>query len=125
MEQLNWDKYSPLYPHEFDSPDEVGSHKNMKPSFMQKLKEARDISSTPFIINSGHRTREHNRRVGGKADSSHLDGFACDIACSNSRQRAIILSSVIRAGFNRIGIGDTFIHVDNDPSKPKNVFWMY
>ncbi len=125
MEELKWDEYAPLYPHEFDSPDELGSHKNMKPSFMRKLKQARDFAGTPFTINSGHRTTSHNKKVGGKIDSSHLDGLAGDISCSNSRQRALILSSVIRAGFNRIGIGKTFIHVDNDPSKPKDVFWMY
>ena len=125
MEALNWDEYVPLYPHEFDSPDEPGSHKNMKPAFMRKLKEARTLANTPFIFNSGHRSREHNRKVGGKPDSSHLDGWAADIACANSRQRAVILSALIRAGFHRIGIGATFIHVDLDPKKPKQVFWLY
>jgi zinc D-Ala-D-Ala carboxypeptidase len=125
MENLNWSEYAPLYPHEFDSPDEVGSHKNMKPSFMRKLKKARDYAGVPFGINSGHRTPKNNKKVGGKKDSSHLDGWAGDISCTSSRQRAKIIPALIRAGFNRIGIGKTFIHVDNDPKKPKDVFWMY
>lgn len=125
MEDLKWNEYAPLYSHEFDSPDEVGSHKHMKPSFMRKLKQARDFAGIPFIVNSGHRTKKHNKKVKGKADSSHLEGWAGDIACSSSRHRALILTAVIKAGFNRIGIGNGFIHVDNDPSKPKDVFWMY
>ena len=35
------------------------------------------------------------------------------------------MSSLIRAGFKRIGIGSTFIHVDLDLDKPQNVFWLY
>jgi hypothetical protein len=31
----------------------------------------------------------------------------------------------MEAGFNRIGIAPTFIHVDNDPSKPEDVIWLY
>jgi hypothetical protein len=31
----------------------------------------------------------------------------------------------MEAGFNRIGISSTFIHVDNDPSKPEDVIWLY
>jgi hypothetical protein len=31
----------------------------------------------------------------------------------------------MKAGFNRIGIADTFIHVDNDPGKAENVIWTY
>jgi hypothetical protein len=28
-------------------------------------------------------------------------------------------------GFNRIGVANTFIHVDNDPSLPEDVIWTY
>ena len=57
--------------------------------------------------------------------SSHLLGYAADIACTNSVLRHKILTSLIKVGFNRIGIADTFIHVDNDPGKPENVIWTY
>jgi hypothetical protein len=36
-----------------------------------------------------------------------------------------IVGSLLEAGFNRIGIADTFIHVDNDPTKPEEVMWKY
>jgi hypothetical protein len=31
----------------------------------------------------------------------------------------------MEAGFNRLGIAKTFIHVDNDPGKPEDTVWLY
>ena len=111
---------------EFDSPDEPGSGEQyMDEEFLQMLDNARHYAGVPFKINSGYRTRAHNRKVGGVADSSHMRGFAADIACTESRQRAYILGGLFEAGFNRIGIGQTFIHADNNPEKPEDVIWHY
>jgi hypothetical protein len=32
---------------------------------------------------------------------------------------------LFEAGFNRIGIHEHFIHVDDDPSKDADVVWLY
>ena len=125
MTDKDWEQFAPLYRYEFDSPDEEGSGNKMKPSFIQKLKEARDLAAVPFIINSGYRSKAHNRKVGGVESSSHLEGWAADIACTNSRHRAKILNAAIQVGFNRIGIANSFIHLDIDPNKPREVFWLY
>ena len=109
---------------EFDSPDEPGSGKKMKDSFMQMLERARTYANTPFIINSGYRTKEHNARVGGSKTSSHLYGFAADIACTDPIKREKIIFGLIHAGFQRLGIAKTFIHVDNDPKKNPAI-WVY
>ena len=119
------DQFAPLYPDEFESPDIPGSGDMMDYRFMQKLYEARKIADIPFIINSGWRSKEHNAKVGGKKDSSHRIGRAADIACGNSRHRGIILAALRMAGFNRIGIANTFIHVDDDPDKDAHVTWLY
>jgi hypothetical protein len=110
---------------EFDSPDEPGSGELMDEEFLQMLDAARHFAGVPFKINSGYRTRSHNRKVGGTKNSSHMVGMAADIACVESRQRAYIIGGLIEAGFNRIGIGQTFIHADNDPEKPEDVIWHY
>ena len=110
---------------EFDSPDFKGSGINMDGDFLTILDNARDIAQIPFKINSGYRTKERNELVKGKPNSSHLIGKAADISCEGSRERWIILNSLIKAGFNRIGIADTFIHVDSDESKSQNVIWKY
>lgn len=110
---------------EFDSPDLPNSGLNMDNDFLQMLDMAREIANIPFKINSGYRTKEHNKKVGGKSDSSHLVGKAVDIAYSNSRDRWIIITALQEAGFNRLGIAKTFVHVDNDQTKAPNVIWTY
>ena len=110
---------------EFDSPDLVGSGEEMKANFLTKLQTARTMAGYPFTINSGYRTKEHNKKVGGTPNSSHLKGLACDIAISNSSERSTILLALLATGFTRVGIGSNFIHVDLDLSKPQHVIWTY
>jgi hypothetical protein len=100
--------------HEFDSPDAIGSGEQMMDEvFLEMLDKARHLAGIPFHINSGYRSPDHNRKVGA------------DIHCVDSRSRAYILGGLIDAGFNRIGIASTFIHVDDDPSKDADVVWLY
>ena len=110
---------------EFDSPDLPNSGLNMDNDFLQMLDIARQIADIPFKINSGYRTKEHNKKVGGKSDSSHLLGKAVDISYSNSRDRWIIITALQEAGFNRLGIAKTFVHTDSDQTKSPNVIWTY
>jgi len=116
----NYFKYN-----EFDSPDSPDSGNNMQPSFLRMLNHARQIAGIPFKINSGFRTKEHNAKVGGTENSSHLRGYAADIHCTSSTYRYEIISALLQAGFNRIGVAKTFIHVDNDPIKTQKVIWTY
>ncbi len=115
---------------EFDSPDLEKSGTNMDVSFLAKLENAREKAGIPFKINSGFRTEEHNEKVGGKQKtdsskgSSHLYGYAADIAAKSGVERWKIVKSLIDSGFSRIGIAKTFIHVDSDPDKPSAV-WSY
>ena len=123
---VNWQdsmKYFKLS--EFDSPDLVGSGEAMDMEFLSRLDQARSLCDIPFRITSGYRSEAHNRKVGGVSNSSHLKGLAADIACTNSAARHIIVSALLKVGLNRIGIADTFIHVDRDSSKPANVIWIY
>tara|TARA_R100001015_G_C4536143_1_gene101247 strand:- start:154 stop:510 length:357 start_codon:yes stop_codon:yes gene_type:complete len=110
---------------EFDSPDFPGSGSRMDDSFLFMLDTARQTAGIPFRINSGYRTPKHNKKVGGAENSSHLRGFAADIHAVSSAERFSILSALIQVGFNRIGVSNTFIHVDNDPIKTQNVIWTY
>lgn len=110
---------------EFDSPDLAGSGERMDKDFLKKLDEARHKAGVSFSINSGYRTHNHNKQVGGKADSSHTKGLAVDIHAATSRKRYLILQALIEVGFHRIGIANNFIHVDDDKQKPKQVTWLY
>ena len=110
---------------EFDSPDVKGSGEKMNKCFLEMLDNARDIAGIPFSINSGYRTLEQNSKVGGVNSSSHTKGLAVDIACKDSRGRFLIVSALKEAGFTRIGISDSFIHVDSDSDKAQDVIWTY
>ena len=99
--------------------------KNMDVDFLAKLDKAREYADLPFIINSAYRSPEHNAKVGGKPGSSHLKGLAVDISAKDSRTRFLILDALFAVGFTRIGIADSFIHVDSDIDKSQNVIWTY
>lgn len=110
---------------EFDSPDYPGSgDKFMDREFLYCLDEARDIAGIQFKINSGYRTPDHNRKVGGGTASSHLIGRAADIHCTHTNKRLKIIEALSMVGFQRLGISKTFIHVDNDDQKP-HAIWLY
>jgi len=115
---------------EFDSPDVVGSGEAMDMDFLSRVDQARSIAQIPFKITSGFRTQQYNedllaRGYKASANSSHLKGLAVDIACNDSSSRHKVITALMKAGLNRIGIADTFIHVDADTSKPANVIWTY
>ena len=93
--------------------------------FLHKLNFARSMAGIPFIVNSGYRCKAHNEAVGSLPTSSHRFGLAADLRCRTSRERYIILKALMAAGFNRIGIGKTFIHVDADEKKDQEVIWLY
>lgn len=95
----------------------------MNPDFLEKLKYARLLSDTPYKLTSAFRCPEHNLDVGGLEDSSHMYGLAVDIRTPNARVRFRVLYGLIKAGFTRIGIYETFIHVDDDTRKPPEVAW--
>ena len=115
---------------EFNSPDQENSGVNMDHTFLRMLDKAREIAGISFKINSGYRSETHNLKVGGvprsetNRGSSHLYGFAADISCTNSNHREIIVRSLIQAGFTRLGVAKSFIHVDNDPNKV-DALWLY
>lgn len=88
------------------------SDADMDNGFLELLEKAYRIY--PFHINSAYRTplweKKHNRA----GTSAHCKGRAVDIATPDSRTRWMVLNALLLAGFTRLGIGKTFIHVDND-----------
>jgi len=97
----------------------------MSKDLLKKLDLAREFSNTSFKITSSWRSKEHNSKVNGSINSSHLKGLAIDIYCVDSVKRFHILDGLMLAGFTRIGIAKNFIHADVDESKPQDVIWTY
>lgn len=110
---------------EFDSKDQPGSGASqMDPQFLAMLDEARGIAGIPFVITSGYRSATHNAKIGGSPTSSHLTGHAADIAFFSNKEALTIIQAAFKAGFRRIGLADTFVHLDNDPTK-QEAYWGY
>jgi uncharacterized protein YcbK (DUF882 family) len=93
--------------------------------FLERLDRARDISGVPYIINSGYRCEVHNSNV-GSTSRNHTSGKAADIKAINSYERMKIIYGLIMAGFTRIGVAKTFIHVDSmKDGVPVTACWFY
>lgn len=96
----------------------------MDKDFLAKLDKAREYAKMPFVINSAYRSPEHPESIKNPS-SSHIKGLAVDIRANDSRTRYKVLEALMSVGFNRIGIADTFIHVDDDKDKSSDVIWTY
>jgi len=99
-------------------------NKPVNAMLLWRLNNLRASYGHPVYISSAWRCAAQNARVGGVPDSAHTTGLAADLVCTASHARYLMMFSTLGL-FNRIGIGDTFIHVDIDDTKPREVFWLY
>lgn len=85
------------------------------PTALDYLQAARNLAGKPFIINSGHRSVEHNKAVGGRPNSAHLQ-IAFDISFNSTNGQThdhyYLQDWLSYVGFNRFGLYETFIHAD-------------
>ena len=99
------------------SPEELACRGTGKllivPEAMDKLQALRDRLGKPMIINSGYRSPEHNRAVGGATGSKHMQGIAFDVRMDNHDPDAYI-AAALAVGFKGIGTypKQNFVHVD-------------
>jgi uncharacterized protein YcbK (DUF882 family) len=97
---------------------------NMDEEFLQRLDQARAFADIPFIINSAYRSPNHPLSIKNPS-SSHIKGLAVDIKATDNATRFKIIDALLFVGFKRIGISDTFIHVDMDYGKRQEIIWTY
>lgn len=98
---------------------------DMDAHFLAKIDLLRDRLGEPLVINSGFRCEKQNAKVSGSEHSAHMTGHAADISCVNSMMRFRLLREAIMLNFMRIGVADSFIHLDDDLTKPQAVTWIY
>jgi uncharacterized protein YcbK (DUF882 family) len=130
MKENDWNNNWFFRISEFDSPDAPGSGINMDYEFMAALNTLRLLIGQPLHVTSGYRTEKYNESLINQGypavnDSAHTKGLACDIACNESSIRYKILENASLCGFKRIGISESFIHLDMDTSRAQEVLWVY
>ena len=92
---------------------------------LDALDLARDLANVPFKINSGPRCRAYCETKGFSLTSEHIDGEGADVHCPDSATRNRILRGALEAGFNRVGIGETFVHLGVSDTHTQDVVWTY
>lgn len=97
----------------------------MDSAFMELLDRIREKAGIPLVLNSAFRSRSYEQMKGRSGNSAHTRGLAVDIRCRSYDNRYKIIKAAIECGINRIGIGKTFIHLDNDTSLTQGVIWDY
>ena len=77
------------------------------------LDTLRDKIGEPIYINSGYRTPEHNKAIGGSTLSYHMYGMAADIRADKHtpKQLYTILDEMLK-GWGGLEEHKTFLHVD-------------
>ncbi|MBP3958327.1 DUF882 domain-containing protein [Gemmata sp. G18] len=126
------------YPHFRDVPAEIWRWPDFTPAeiackgtqaimidfdALDRLQDARTRAGKPFIINSGYRSEQYNRRIGGAPHSMHLHGRAFDISlCSRSGRMLFtkqeLLSVLKSAGFTGFGVHyNSFVHADTGTAR--------
>ena len=96
----------------------------MQRNFLNKLGFATLIADIDFVIVSGYRCEDYNKKFGkGK---NHTEGCSAHIACNDDWKRGVILGALIKAGFRRIGMGERFIHVDSldETGEAQRAIWF-
>lgn len=119
--------YKPIYFNEQEFQACVPSCKQeqVNEASLARLDMCRSLAETPFVLSSAYRSKSYELSKGRSGKGAHTEGRAFDIRCNNSAIRMRIVASALEVGFTRIGIGKTFIHLDDSPNLTSNVIWLY
>ena len=72
----------------------------VSPLLLELLNRARGLAEVPFVVTSGYRCEEWNKKVGGVGESSHTKGLAVDIGVTGSSARFAILQALLTVGIS-------------------------
>lgn len=95
---------------EIDNVPSAEQRSNLVALIVNVLQPLRTLYNQPMKINSGYRSTELNKAVGGAPTSQHAKGQAADIACSNP-QLLLDLMRLNNIEFDQVGLYENFIHI--------------
>ena len=88
---------------------------------LKKKKKIKNKNEEPIVINSGYRSPQVNKAVGGAANSNHLTGCAVDIRCLGIEQAlryAVILLDIADEG--REAFDELLLE-----RSPRGTYWLH
>jgi len=105
---------------EFDSKDGAEMPFDVKVNVIElidNLNVLRQELGSPLFVNSGYRSPEHNKSIGGSLNSQHLTGKAADIRSNEYTPKQIKekIEELIKVGKMKQGglsAYNTFVHYD-------------
>ena len=105
---------------EFDSKDGAEMPSDVKMNVIElidNLNVLRQELGSPLYVNSGYRSPEHNKNIGGSLNSQHLTGKAADIRSNEYTPKQIKekIKELIKIGKMKQGglsAYNTFVHYD-------------
>ena len=103
-----------------DAPEAI--RRNIECLCTRLLDPIREAVGRPILVNSGYRSPEHNRRVGGSPTSDHMRGLAADIhiaGLSGEEQKKLILPAITqwRLSFDQLIVYPRFVHISYRPGE--------
>jgi|TARA_R100000655_G_scaffold35790_1_gene69574 uncharacterized protein YcbK (DUF882 family) len=110
---------------EFNQKGLPESWRYMDLNFLMLLDKIRHRAGIPFKITSAYRTPQYNNTLkNASPNSAHILGKAVDISATDSKSRFLIIEAAMHYGIQRIGISDSFVHIDIKDN-PCEVAWLY
>jgi uncharacterized protein YcbK (DUF882 family) len=87
----------------------------MSLDFIRKIVKIRKELGESMIVTSAYRCSNHPEEISKKEGKyrSHTLGEGIDIAWKSKRYRAKLIRIAHKCGIKGIGIGNTFVHLDN------------
>ena len=89
------------------------------------MEKVRDLLGEAIKVNSGYRSPDVNRAVGGSANSSHLYGYAVDFVTNNLTPLEVataIAKSSLK--FDQLIYEKTWVHISFDPRMRGNILTL-
>lgn len=88
------------------------------PELIYRLELLRKEAGKPISVNSGYRSPQYNKKIGGAKNSQHMVGKAADIKIQGLTPSQVAKLAE-KVGFRGIGTYDTFTHVDVRANKAR------
>ena len=104
-----------------------GTIADLKPDFVDRMDIAAEYTTQrckeieivriPYVINSGYRSLEYNKKIGGSPTSGHITRDAADVRARNWLEVRLIVEGAIKAGITGITVytNSPHVHLDMKP----------